>query len=382
MITPLHNTIEQATPTAPRSTGSGLVLKVTIIIVLLISTGFADRITLRDGAQVTGSSITLGDIAQLEGDYANGLAETQIATFADASASATITRRQVQQVLDGQGVHWGRVSLRGHLKIQVERAGAKVGTAKTAPAHETIVEDANVHANTAPGLPGADIADAGRTLRQIALAYLVQHTGAKPTDMKIKWHHDRSPVWQRSEAEGRFEVVAQNRDIAGRIPLVVRQYKNDQLIDTLRLGADVELRSTVVVATQRITRGQTITGQDIKTEERWLDSGRQRPLTDADALIGQVAARSIRDGQLLTPNDVKPALMVKRGQLITLRAISGGLIVKTVARAMDDGGDGQIIKVRNLRTREQYHVRVSGPQQAVMLISESQATQDKPGGTS
>ncbi len=383
MTTLPHNPIAQARPERsardPRDTQdvSLLLLKAFLLGLLLIGTGFADRITLRSSVEVTGDTVTLADIARLEGEHAEALGEVTLATFADDSAQVRITRQQVRQLLDDRGVHWGRLSLRGHQSLRIERVAPD--EPRHAPADEPIVEDAAVQANP---VPTVDAADAGRTLRQIVHAYLLERGGVPAERMKIDWHQDASPVWQRTEADGRFEIDPQNRDTAGHIPLTVRQYRGDQLVDTLRLSADVRMQRNVVIATGRIARGQTLTADDLRSQMQWLDTGRDRPLTDAAALVGQVADRTLREGDVLSDGDVKPPLLVERGQTVTLRTISGGLVIKTTARALDDGGADQIITVRHPRTRQLYQARVSGPRQAVMLLDGEQDNQDQTGGDS
>ena len=64
-------------------------------------------------------------------------------------------------------------------------------------------------------------------------------------------------------------------------------------------------------------------------------------------------------------DDVRPPVMVKRGELITVQCMTDGLLIKTVGRAAEQGVLGDLIQVRNEQSREQYVVRITGPRVGV-----------------
>ena len=91
---------------------------------------------------------------------------------------------------------------------------------------------------------------------------------------------------------------------------------------------------------------------------------------DTRSLVGQVAAKMMRQGAIVYPEQIKSPRMVRRGQIITVRCIFGGLEVKTIARAREDGAAGDIIQVRNERSRDDYPVKVTAMGHAVALLAE------------
>jgi flagella basal body P-ring formation protein FlgA len=369
-------------PEARRHAPGVCALTIAIVLLAIAGVALADRVTLRNAVAVDHQVVTLADIATIEGDYAASLADTRIARLDGGAMS--IGRDRVVEALDARGVHWGRIALRGRNEISVERRAAGdtedglQDPPPSAPEAEPI-DQAEAQANPAPAV---DAADAGRTLRQTVRDWVEAQTRRSGENLKIDWHHDHHPAWERTDAGGRFEIDPVNRKAVGRVPLVIRQYRDDKLVETFRLGVDVQVRSPVVVATRRMNRGQTITADELKTETRWLDAMAQEPVTDASKLVGMVASRLVRKGQVLTADDARPALLVRRGQLVTLRVISGGLVIKTVARALDEGGRDELIALRDPRTRRTYHARVSGPQQAVMIAGGGTPNEQQTGGDS
>jgi flagella basal body P-ring formation protein FlgA len=69
---------------------------------------------------------------------------------------------------------------------------------------------------------------------------------------------------------------------------------------------------------------------------------------------------------VLYPEDVKSPVLVERGQLITVRCFTDGLVIRTVARAMDEGSKNDTIKVRNESSRETFTCTVTGPRRAAV----------------
>lgn len=360
----------------------------------------ADRITLKAEARVDRPAVTLADIADLEGERATALAEVELARFEDGKTRIVLSRRSVRETLADRGINWGFVALRGHMTTTIrQRGGATDPTPATGPkatididtptADEALAEplatgdaaEANpvphtisVSAEAGPPVDEPDgRGEAVRSLQTLVTEWIVARTGIGADKLRIDWRDTNDSLRALTNAAGRLEFDPHTSDPLGRLPLTVRQYEADRLIDSHRLMLEVEALLPAVIATDAIARGQTLTREDLTLRTERIDSMRHTPLASIDAAVGQVAARSLRRGDLLEADDVQPPNLVERGQLVTVRALSGGLVLKTVARAMESGQRDQVIKVRHPRSREVMHVRVSGTQEAVMLVGAGDA---------
>jgi flagella basal body P-ring formation protein FlgA len=349
-----------------------------ITVALVATTAPADVVTLTGGSS-DDAVIRLGEVARLDGPAAQAQADLVLGAFDAGQTERSVTLTTVRGKLTEQGVHWGRLTLRGPEQVAVRRVVPTKPDARTDAAVDAALIEADVQAEanpapavTADGSDGAAVREpaVGLTLRQLVRQRVERMTAADPADLRIRFDEPDDPAWNLSELDGRFEIQPAGEDALGRLPLTVRQYRGTQLIATHRLRVEVARRVDAVLAARPIQRGQTITTDDLRRESRWLDSSRVEPAVRIDPLVGQVAARTIRNGSIIEPDDVERPALVQRGELITVRAISGGLVVKTVARAAEDGARGQIIEVRSHlpRDRRTYHARVSGPREAVLLI--------------
>lgn len=93
-------------------------------------------------------------------------------------------------------------------------------------------------------------------------------------------------------------------------------------------------------------------------------------LTDPAQAIGQEARVAIYPGRPVLGDNLAPAAMVERNQIIALRYQSHGLSIVTEGRALARGGTGELIEVMNLSSRTKITGRVEadgsitvGPQQ-------------------
>jgi flagella basal body P-ring formation protein FlgA len=65
-------------------------------------------------------------------------------------------------------------------------------------------------------------------------------------------------------------------------------------------------------------------------------------------LTGRPTRRALSEGTALTADALMPALLIHRGQGVTLAASSGGIEVRAPGRALADATANQRLRVQNL----------------------------------
>lgn len=318
-------------------------------------------IRLKAQAELAHDEVLLRHIADLEGQAAEAYADVIVAKLPAQSASVTVTHQDVRSALDAAGAHWGRLSLRGFQSCIVRHVASDQPVAQqTATANPAEVLD-----TTSP-----------MTLRELVVTRLASLSGVNRHELVIRFSDRDEAQLAVSSMADRFEIEPLSTEVLGRVPLSIRRLRGDQVIETVRVQADVSRRMLAVVARGGIARGQTFAPSDVEVREVMLTSARGEPATDPRAVIGQVAAAVLRADTVIYPEHVQSPLMVRRGELVTVRALAGGLSVRTVARAMDDGPLGQQIQVRNERSRQTFLVQVTGPQQVVVDTDDLKPSQE------
>lgn len=87
---------------------------------------------------------------------------------------------------------------------------------------------------------------------------------------------------------------------------------------------------------------------------------------DADAVIGLVAKRPLREGAVVSARDVAAAQVVKLGEAVTVTWEADGVSLAMQAKAMTGGAVGETISVQNLNSKKILQAVVSGPGQAAV----------------
>lgn len=331
-----------------------------IIAAVILAMGIAahgDTIRLHAEAGSRGPDVRLREVAELQGPLAEFYADTVVHRFG-ADAEARLSMESVRRTLTEAGVNWGLVSLTGYASCRLHHLADEPRRVERVPAEATPV---------VVNPRGAVSVDQAGTLRALVTAKIAQLAGVPAEELRITFSERDVAALRRSTLGSRFEIEPRGEAI-GRLPLVIRRYERDEVVETLSISADVERRATVVVATRSIGRGDRFTKDNVALREVFLRDDRGQPITDLDLVLGQTAASLLREGHVLYPPAVESPLMVRRGELITVRCISGGLAIRTVARAGADGHLNDVIEVRNESTRQTYTAAVTGPREVTIQL--------------
>jgi len=331
-------------------------------IMALSSAVHADSIQLRRSAVVSSDAVRLVDVAALEGEAANQLADIVVLRTGSA---ASLTQDSLKAVLTKAGVNWARISLKGFETCEIVREGEGTTSAKlpAKPVTDIDAPPAPVIANPTEPVAG----DATSTVSQRLDEWLRRQHGEGSGDLRITFADREKKDLDLPVGQDTLVFTGGTGGSLGRVPVTIQRFKGDKLVSTSRCTVDIALRQLAVVATRSISKGATVSADDVEIRQVDLDRDPQKVLTRLDAAIGQVAATSLREGAVLNADTVRSALLVQRNDLIRIQAIAGGLVIQTVGRALEDGADGQVIQARNERSRDTFSVRVSGTRQAVLV---------------
>jgi flagella basal body P-ring formation protein FlgA len=117
---------------------------------------------------------------------------------------------------------------------------------------------------------------------------------------------------------------------------------------------------TVVVAKVFIKRGQEIKCEDVALKEMELPRFPADVVTNVEFVAGKTAKRDIRQGMPIRAGLLESKKLVKRGEPVTIVAEAGSLRVTAIGQAVEDGGEGELVKVLNLGSKKMVVGRVTG----------------------
>ncbi len=327
----------------------------------------ADTIQLRAKATATNANIALKDVAILDGDIALALADKVVATLDESQSSLTLTQDGLRDSLRKAGVNWARVSLKGFEKCLISKAVSASDARPNSPREPAIAPASPILSN-----PTDEVAAEGRhTVRDRLIDWMRGMHGSAGQSLRIIFADRDAAVLNTTAVEDKFIFTTAASSNLGRVPVNIQRFRGDKLIDSQRITIDVARRHLAVVAAKAIGKGEKLTFDDLRISEVFLDRLEPNLLTKLDDAIGLHANASLREGALVLKDQIRPTLLIQRNELVRVQAVIGGLIVQTYARALEDGGEGQTIQVRNERSRELITVRVIGARTAMLIDADT-----------
>lgn len=135
-----------------------------------------------------------------------------------------------------------------------------------------------------------------------------------------------------------------------------------QKLWTVFINSQIKLFKPVVYSARPLRREHILRKQDLMTRETELSQLQQGYYTNIDDLIGMQLKRRLPQQQLLKVNHVKPATLIKRGEVVSIIAENSQYSVKMSGKAMMDGAKGDRIRVKNLSSKRiiEGFVKASG----------------------
>lgn len=145
---------------------------------------------------------------------------------------------------------------------------------------------------------------------------------------------------------------------AGRLTVGVRcaAPKPWRLYVPVRITRHVE----VLVAARPLPRGIALSADAIRHGRRDPTDLSGAWYTEPSQLLGLETRRAIRAGEVLSPQLLSSARLIRRGQELVLFATSGSMTVTVKGKALEDGVEGDIVRVRNLSSDRVVEGRVVG----------------------
>lgn len=115
-----------------------------------------------------------------------------------------------------------------------------------------------------------------------------------------------------------------------------------------------------LVLTRPLSKGQKVLANDVTKKKSLVDSVDGPELAhDASQIVGQVLTTDLKKGEILYLQSVEAENLVLKDQFVTVAFPHEGLMLETVARALESGSRGQVVRVRNEATNQIYNIIVT-----------------------
>ncbi|MBK1726928.1 flagellar basal body P-ring formation chaperone FlgA [Halorhodospira neutriphila] len=130
---------------------------------------------------------------------------------------------------------------------------------------------------------------------------------------------------------------------------------------TVYVRTEIEARSSVLVAARPLQRGARLRRSDVSAAMRDVRRIHGQWYTDPQEVVGQQVRRRLRQGEPLTASQLEAPVLVERGERVLIEAGRGAAIrITSRGRALDDGRQGERVRVENLDSGQEIEGRVIG----------------------
>ncbi len=304
-----------------------------------------------------GATLTLADVARLEGADACALGGVVVAPSVQGRSAADLTARltleDVRGALEPLHINWGRLVLRGSFCV-----------VRFTEAPTPAVEPAPVGARE----PATVDLDGPETVRARVARLVGRMLGVENKDLRLLFDRADGEFLGAAVGERRVEVQPASSPSSGHLALVVWIYEGDRLVESRTVKAAAQVRREVVVVTQDVERGSAMPREHLRVETLWLEAGGSAPVSSLEHAAGLHARRRLAAGTALRMDVVEAPLAIRRGELVTVHCVSGGVVVKAIGRAQADAREGEYVDLLLEGAAQTFRARAAGQGRAVLLL--------------
>jgi flagella basal body P-ring formation protein FlgA len=323
------------------------------IAMSLAGGGRAAEVVLREQAMLEGSIVRLGDVADLSAADPGLVEELAAVPLLPAPTAATplyLSAAQIRDLLAASGVDVTSLEFQGADSVAI-----RLGTAQQ-PVNSPQGEQDGSPRETA----------AGRVASAI-VRYLHEQTGHELWAVEV----DADPAITELYWNAGLKLSV----AGGKEPFTGRQ--SFQLSDatgarTARAYAKVQRLEMVVFATRAIAAGDFVRAPDV-TLRPYAGVVSAQAVRSVESVVGQEAVQNIRPGAMLVETQVRPPLLVQRGERVVVHARAAGIVVRTFAVAQQNGALGDLVQVQSLEGKDRYAARVAGLRELEVFAAGSSA---------
>jgi|GEM_PF-863579 len=329
----------------------------------VVSTIYADTVTLRPSVRVAdGVSVTLADIATIDGDHATSLATLEIAT---AHAGAfEVSAEAVRQKLATAGADFTVLKLIGtstvvrpvrgraaDLAVRESIDATSIKTRKNAsdssrsPAQ---TRAAKIQASPAEALIDLSQHEGKATPLGLTAALFANAFGSDFASLRIAVRaNDLAHL--EPKAGMRSEVVAKNAVRSDRVDLEVITTTPDlRIVSRERVRVEPRISRIVLVTRCDARRGASLEEISMR-DARYVAPTIADRVADPEIPVDATLARTLPEGTVLSSDDVLREIAIRRNERVLVCREVGMVLVEIEAIALEDGAAGDVIALEHVR---------------------------------
>jgi flagella basal body P-ring formation protein FlgA len=142
----------------------------------------------------------------------------------------------------------------------------------------------------------------------------------------------------------------------------------DELIANLQINVNAKIWRDIWIARSQLLRGQPMHNADIGTERRDVLAFKDGLVNLPTDLSSYDIGENVPAGAILTTRAFKQRPIIRRGKTIDALIQDGTLQIAVKVEALEDGLPGQIVRVRNIKSRREFRGKVQDEETVAVAL--------------
>ena len=329
-----------------------------LVLLLIVDTAWGDGVRVYEVAGSDGPDITLAQVAEIDGDYANAYADVLVGRFEKDQAKLDLKTAAILEALMRKGARLGMIDVSGFGQCVVHRT---FEAAQVQALEEQAQQGDQAVANIDARGNGALTIHTPTTVRSVIEHQIAKETGIALGSLEVEFMERDESLIKASAVAGRFAVQPTTTVTLGKVSFRVQAFEGTRKKgEASVVTATVRQRVLAVIATDMIKRNAMITRRGVRLSEVLIDDVAQPYLQQTSLVTGQIASMTIKPGELITSGKVAMPLAVKRRSSVAVQYESGGIKITFNGIALEEGAVDDQVQVENTLTKERFTATVVG----------------------
>jgi len=149
--------------------------------------------------------------------------------------------------------------------------------------------------------------------------------------------------------------------VSGRWNAMLYFYSDERNLPPKKLYGRYEEIVDIPVMTRKVAAGEVIATTDMEMQSLPASRVRKNMLTDVKDIVGKTPRTVISPGRPIRSTEIINPITITKGSLVQMNFRSGNMQIQAVGEALEDGGIGDMIRLRNTDSRAVVRGEVEGP---------------------
>jgi flagella basal body P-ring formation protein FlgA len=195
-------------------------------------------------------------------------------------------------------------------------------------------------------------------IRQMLTATLQNDQVRERGELELRFVRPWGPISVPDEPLVLRVVDLPNTGVSGNFIVRCELKAGEEIVGNWQINVNAKIWREVWVARSGLLRGQSLQSADIGQERRDLLACKDALTTLPADMNGFDVAENLSGGTILTARSLKQRPIIKRGKTLDALVQDGALQILVKVEALEDGLPGQIVRVRNLKSRHEFRGKV------------------------